>query len=165
MRSRSGTLFTEGEVVVVCWSCMHGAAAPSTMHHCMLVGAPSAAPLAASGAASAAPLLALALHWKRLLLVLDGELVEMLAADAFLHGCADGEAVIVAMRHRPTTVSDALDRVQEVLSGIHLVNGSKQDRRVRRSYLDCFGEVRKSTSKFRQLNVEDRNLHVRLDDS
>ena len=55
-------------------------------------------------------LLALALLWKRLLLDQDWD---ALAADAFLHGCADGEAVIVAMRHRPTTVSDALDRVQE----------------------------------------------------
>ena len=36
---------------------------------------------------------------------------------------------------------------------------------MRRSYLDCSGEVRESTSKVRQLNVEDRNLHVRLDDS
>jgi hypothetical protein len=92
-----------------------------------------------------------------------GEMVEMLAADAFLRGCNDKEAVIVAMQHQPATVADALDRVKEASSNIRLVFGAKEDRKVRRTLTDWPEEEREPTREVRQLNVDDRKLHDKLD--
>jgi len=84
----------------------------------------------------------------------DSDVVETIAADAFLRGCTDKGAVEVAMHRRPETVAEALDLVKEASHNLRLIYGNnREERKVRQVSWEPDEHAVESAPEVRQVSL------------